>query len=138
MPLGLQSWFQARGIARVVELDWWQSHQVNDRVRATYVPAEHFSGRGLFDRDKSLWGGFVLETASGRIFFAGDTAYLLREWVQSIGAYLQDFVGLSFTVSAFQGEAAVSSASAASRAARRSIRLPTWFGVMIQRSTSFW
>ncbi|MEP6503752.1 MAG: MBL fold metallo-hydrolase [Betaproteobacteria bacterium] len=58
----------------VVELDWWQSHALSDRVRATYVPAEHFSGRGLFDRDKSLWGGFVLEAPSGRVFFAGDTA----------------------------------------------------------------
>lgn len=39
------------------------------------------------------------------VLFAGNTVYLLREWVQSIGAYLQNFVGLSFTVSAFQGEA---------------------------------
>ncbi|MFC7925661.1 BCCT family transporter [Microbacterium laevaniformans] len=39
------------------------------------------------------------------ILFAGHTEYLLREWVQSIGAYLQNFVGLSFTVSAFQGAA---------------------------------
>lgn len=39
------------------------------------------------------------------ILIAGDTTYLLREWVQSIGAYLQNFVGLSFSVSAFQGEA---------------------------------
>ncbi len=39
------------------------------------------------------------------VLFAGDTVYLLREWVQSIGAYLQNFVGLSFSVSAFQGTA---------------------------------
>ncbi|WP_431779300.1 BCCT family transporter [Microbacterium aurantiacum] len=39
------------------------------------------------------------------ILIAGDTTYLLREWVQSIGAYLQSFIGLSFSVSAFQGEA---------------------------------
>ncbi|WP_282837855.1 BCCT family transporter [Microbacterium flavum] len=39
------------------------------------------------------------------VLFVGQTEYLLREWVQSIGAYLQNFVGLSFTVSAFQGEA---------------------------------
>ncbi len=59
---------------RVVELDWWQQHALNDRTRVTYVPAEHFSGRGAFDRDASLWGGFVVETASGTIYFAGDTA----------------------------------------------------------------
>jgi L-ascorbate metabolism protein UlaG (beta-lactamase superfamily) len=57
----------------VVELDWWQSHAIGDGVRATYVPAEHFSGRGLFDRDATLWGGFVLETPAGAIYFAGDT-----------------------------------------------------------------
>ncbi|WP_314855688.1 BCCT family transporter [uncultured Microbacterium sp.] len=39
------------------------------------------------------------------VLFVGDTVYLLREWVQSIGAYLQNFIGLSFSVSAFQGEA---------------------------------
>jgi len=40
----------------------------------TYVPAEHFSGRGPFDRDASLWGGFVVETPAGAFYFAGDTA----------------------------------------------------------------
>ena len=58
----------------VVELDWWQSHALRDGVSATYVPAEHFSGRGLFDRDRSLWGGFVLQTPHGQVYFAGDTA----------------------------------------------------------------
>ena len=58
----------------VVELNWWDSHSICEGVTATYVPAEHFSGRGLLDRDKSLWGGFVLETPHGKVFFAGDTA----------------------------------------------------------------
>ena len=48
--------------------------RVREGVTATYVPAEHFSGRGLFDRDSSLWGGFVLETPHGKVYFAGDTA----------------------------------------------------------------
>ena len=59
---------------RIVELDWWESHALGEGLSATYVPAEHFSGRGLFDRDKSLWGGFVLETPHGKVYFAGDTA----------------------------------------------------------------
>ena len=58
----------------VVELNWWDRHAIREGVTATYVPAEHFSGRGLFDRDKSLWGGFVLETPRGHVYFAGDTA----------------------------------------------------------------
>jgi len=58
---------------RTVELDWWDSHALGPEVRATYVPAEHFSARGAFDRNASLWGGFVLETPAGTIYFAGDT-----------------------------------------------------------------
>jgi L-ascorbate metabolism protein UlaG (beta-lactamase superfamily) len=57
----------------VVELDWWQSRPLGSGVHATYVPAEHFSGRGPFDRNRSLWGGFVLETPAGPIYYAGDT-----------------------------------------------------------------
>jgi L-ascorbate metabolism protein UlaG (beta-lactamase superfamily) len=61
-----------RGV-RVHEMDWWQSHDLAAGVRASYVRAEHFSGRGAFDRNATLWGGFVLETPAGRVFFAGDT-----------------------------------------------------------------
>jgi L-ascorbate metabolism protein UlaG (beta-lactamase superfamily) len=57
----------------VVELDWWQRHPLRGDFVATYVPAEHFSARGPFDRNVTLWGGFVLETPAGIIYFAGDT-----------------------------------------------------------------
>lgn len=57
----------------LVELDWWQRYALSDGVAATYVPAEHFSARGPFDRNVTLWGGFVLETPAGTIYFAGDT-----------------------------------------------------------------
>ena len=57
----------------VVELDWWRRHSLRDGVSVTYVPAEHFSARGPFDRNVTLWGGFVLETPAGAIYFAGDT-----------------------------------------------------------------
>lgn len=69
---------------RVVELDWWREHDLGRGVQATFVPAEHFSARGLFDRNTSLWGGFVLETSAGPVYFAGDTGWgthfaLIRE-----------------------------------------------------------
>jgi L-ascorbate metabolism protein UlaG (beta-lactamase superfamily) len=60
-------------VADITELDWWESHRLDERVRVTYVPAEHFSARGPFDRDATLWGGFVIETPAGTIYFAGDT-----------------------------------------------------------------
>jgi len=74
VPLGLQSWFQARGIARVVELDWWQSHTLAG-VEIALVPAQHWSARGINDRMKTLWGGFAVFAPDCQLFFAGDTGY---------------------------------------------------------------
>jgi L-ascorbate metabolism protein UlaG (beta-lactamase superfamily) len=39
------------------------------------VPAQHFSARGLFDRQKCLWGGYMIESRGCRVYFAGDTGY---------------------------------------------------------------
>ncbi len=55
--------------------DWWQSFPLSPDVRATMVPAYHWSARKLGDRRQALWCGFVLDTPSGRIYCAGDTAY---------------------------------------------------------------
>ncbi len=54
--------------------DWWQSFALSEKVRATIVPAYHWSARNLGDRRFALWGGFVLETPAGTIYCAGDTA----------------------------------------------------------------
>jgi L-ascorbate metabolism protein UlaG (beta-lactamase superfamily) len=62
-----------QGIANVRELDWWQSFDLRDGRRGWVVPAQHFSARGPFDRDETLWGGYVLESQGGPVFFAGDT-----------------------------------------------------------------
>lgn len=74
VPLGLGRWFARRRIARVVELDWWQHADIAG-LRVHAVPAQHFSGRGLRDRDATLWCGFVVETPTRRVYFAGDTGY---------------------------------------------------------------
>lgn len=62
------------GLHGAVELDWWQSV---DRcgARVTYVPAQHFSARTLWDRNRSLWGGFVIEAGGATVYFAGDSGY---------------------------------------------------------------
>ncbi|MFG6416018.1 MBL fold metallo-hydrolase [Roseateles sp. DC23W] len=74
VPLGLKAWFEARGIARIVELDWWQEIRLAD-VDIALVPARHWSARGLTDRMKTLWGGFAVFAPDCQLFFAGDTAY---------------------------------------------------------------
>ncbi len=54
------------------ELDWWQTTEIGP-VRITCTPARHFSARTPFDRDRTLWGGFMLEHQGGRLLFAGDS-----------------------------------------------------------------
>jgi L-ascorbate metabolism protein UlaG (beta-lactamase superfamily) len=68
--LGNKAFLEARGLRAVTELDWWQSH---DGVTAT--PAQHFAARTPFDRNRTLWAGFVLRLGERRLFFAGDSGY---------------------------------------------------------------
>jgi L-ascorbate metabolism protein UlaG (beta-lactamase superfamily) len=62
------------GIGAAVELDWWQTVALAG-ARVTYVPAQHFSSRGLHDRNRCLWGGFVIEAGGAIVYFAGDSGY---------------------------------------------------------------
>jgi L-ascorbate metabolism protein UlaG (beta-lactamase superfamily) len=57
-----------------VELDWWQSVDVGG-TRITAVPAQHFSARTLWDKNRSLWCGFVVEVDGVTVYFAGDSGY---------------------------------------------------------------
>ena len=76
VPLGLGLHLQQWGIAteRITELDWWQTAQLG-ASEFTLTPAEHFSGRRFDTRNKTLWGGWVVENQSQRIFFSGDSGY---------------------------------------------------------------
>ena len=74
-PLGNGPFLHRRGIPVFQELDWWGSTIVAQGITVTAVPARHFSGRGLFDRDRSLWSAFMITTPSGAIFFGADTGY---------------------------------------------------------------
>ena len=78
VPLGVKAWLAGRGIANAVELNWWTSHTVSapaGPVEVMLVPAQHWSGRGLADRMKTLWGGFAVFAPDCHLFYAGDTAY---------------------------------------------------------------
>jgi len=60
--------------AKVTEFDWWDNQRFAD-ISITSTPARHFSGRGLKDRAKSLWGGWTLRTTDLNIYFSGDGGY---------------------------------------------------------------
>lgn len=73
--LGNARYLASEGVGRAEDMDWMDGVDVTDDVRITCVPAQHFSGRGLSDRNGTLWCGFVIEGPSGRVYFAGDTGY---------------------------------------------------------------
>lgn len=75
MPLGNGAIVKESGTDRITELDWWQSVALSPEIVVTAIPAQHWSRRGVFDTNKALWSGFVLQTPAGRILYAGDTGY---------------------------------------------------------------
>jgi len=82
VPGMLGSWFRSRGFRAVTEMDWWETASLGD-VKLEFVPAHHWSRRGLTDTCKTLWGGFLFSAGSSKIYFAGDTGY--GHWFGEIG-----------------------------------------------------
>ncbi len=74
VPKDVGEILRGRGLTDVIELDWWQTHR-EDGVAITLVPAQHWSMRVPWDRNKRLWGGFVYESDEGVAYHAGDTAF---------------------------------------------------------------
>jgi N-acyl-phosphatidylethanolamine-hydrolysing phospholipase D len=73
-PLGLNSWLHGLQITNAVELDWWQ-HHAHRGVDFHCTPAQHWSGRGVHDRDQTLWCAWAVLGADCHWFFSGDTGY---------------------------------------------------------------
>lgn len=73
-PLGNGRLLRSVGFRRVEELDWWDESKTA-ALPVTLTPAHHFSARTPFDRNRALWGGFVVTIGGRRVYFAGDTAY---------------------------------------------------------------
>ena len=72
-PLRVGDFLRRRGARDVIERDWWEESTLGD-LHLTCVPAQHFSGRSLFNRNSTLWCGWALRAADVNVFFAGDTA----------------------------------------------------------------
>jgi N-acyl-phosphatidylethanolamine-hydrolysing phospholipase D len=90
VPEGLSAWFRKRGFNSCRELGWWQSAALSDRITIHSVPAQHASGRSLFDRDMTHWCGWALKSSDRSIYFVGDSGYsapLFQEIGQRLGGF---------------------------------------------------
>jgi N-acyl-phosphatidylethanolamine-hydrolysing phospholipase D len=74
VPLGNGPRVARLGHANVVELDWWQTHRIG-ALEVTLVPARHWSMRAPWNRNDTLWGGYVVRGPEGVAYHAGDTAW---------------------------------------------------------------
>jgi L-ascorbate metabolism protein UlaG (beta-lactamase superfamily) len=73
-PLRNAALVRSTGIRNVEELDWWQRSTAAP-FQVTLAPSQHFSARTPFDRNRALWGSFLLDLGGRRIYFAGDTGF---------------------------------------------------------------
>ncbi|GID05568.1 MBL fold metallo-hydrolase [Pseudomonas sp. 008] len=71
--LGMQAFLAKKGIP-ASELNWWESAELGS-AKVSFVPARHYSRRGLTDANETLWGGFVVEGSSASVYHSGDTGY---------------------------------------------------------------
>ena len=74
VPAGDKRLLERQKIENVYEYEWWEGY-LSDDLKITFTPVQHWSKRGLFDRNKSLWGGWYFEFNDFSIFHAGDTGY---------------------------------------------------------------
>ena len=74
--LGVGAHLEAWGVAprRITELDWWETYTLpGAELSVTAAPSQHFSGRGLKDRNATLWSSLAIRTPRHAVFFSGDT-----------------------------------------------------------------
>jgi L-ascorbate metabolism protein UlaG (beta-lactamase superfamily) len=74
VPAGDADLLKRKSISNVYEFEWWQSYK-DKEIEFTFTPVQHWSKRGLFDRNKSLWGGWYMRGLDYSLYHAGDTGY---------------------------------------------------------------
>lgn len=76
VPLGVKAHLLRWGVPeeRIVALDWYDEHEFGN-MKLILTPTRHFSGRTLSDRDQTLWGGWVVQSSTRKVYFSGDTGY---------------------------------------------------------------
>ena len=74
VPAGDLKLLNRKKIKNAFEFEWWESFNSNN-IKFTFTPVQHWSKRGLFDRNKSLWGGWYIQYLDYALYHAGDTGY---------------------------------------------------------------
>ena len=76
-PLAVGAELEGWGIKRdrIIEMDWWEELSLFDSLKIAFTPTQHFSGRSMSDRNKTLWGSYVVESPNHKIYLSGDSGY---------------------------------------------------------------
>lgn len=75
-PLGVNNHLKRWGVSdeKIIEAQWHQEFWL-DSIQFIYTPSRHFSGRGISDRNTTLWGGWIIRNSQTSIYFTGDGGY---------------------------------------------------------------
>lgn len=74
VPMGNREFLVKSGLQNVQEMDWWNEQKVKNTV-ITFTPCLHWANRALWDKNETLWGGFMISSEGFKTYFAGDTGY---------------------------------------------------------------
>ena len=99
VPIGLAALLRKCGVSDVAELDWWQQHRNEDLVIGC-APAQHFSGRGLHDRDRTLWCSYALRSGTASFYFGADSG--LHPEYRAIGERFGPFDIVALPIGAYE------------------------------------
>jgi L-ascorbate metabolism protein UlaG (beta-lactamase superfamily) len=75
--LGVGEYLENFGIVKnfITEMDWGESVMIGNDCVLTATPARHFSGRGIINRNETLWSSFVIKGFKHNIFFGADSGF---------------------------------------------------------------
>jgi L-ascorbate metabolism protein UlaG (beta-lactamase superfamily) len=93
VPYGNKKWLESKiskniSTKKIIEKKWWEEHEFDGGLKFTFLPAVHWTSRGLWDINKTLWGSWMIESSGFKIYFAGDTAY--AEHFKKIGEIFKE------------------------------------------------